>query len=133
MQMQDQEMQEMVMVTLTVMMEQEIRRLQELGNFPDATSLQCRAFQNLWGVLQELAEILEHFDTEGINQAEAGQEGGAPPMTPTAIEVPSHSFTLSAFHFPQSSVQALETKVVAEENTGNCPVCVDPFQIGDQV
>ena len=54
-------------------------------------------------------------------------------MTPTAIEVPFHSFTLSAFHFPQSSLQALETKVVAEENTGNCPVCVDPFQIGDQV
>ena len=29
--------------------------------------------------------------------------------------------------------QALETMVVTEEKSGNCPVCVDPFQIGDQV
>ena len=40
------------------------------------------------------------------------------------------------FHNPHSSLstsQALETKMVSEENSGNCPVCVDPFQIGDQV
>ena len=29
--------------------------------------------------------------------------------------------------------QALETMVVTEEKSGNCPVCVDPFQMGDQV
>ena len=36
-------------------------------------------------------------------------------------------------HFSLSTTQALETKMVSEENSGNCPVCVDPFQIGDQV
>ena len=35
------------------------------------------------------------------------------------------------FYFP--ICKALETKVVDESCNGNCPVCVDPFQIGDQV
>merc|ERR1719239_428705 len=60
-----------------------------------------------------------------VNGAELGQvldqlfqdaqqhEGGVLPMSPDRI-------------------QALETKVVNESTNGNCPVCVDPFQIGDQ-
>ena len=59
-------------------------------------------------------------------------------MTPTGIEVPSHSFTLPRISLftiliSLSTSQALETRVVSEENSGNCPVCVDPFKIGDQV
>ena len=71
---------------------------------------------------------------------EAGLDGGAPPMTPTDIEVNSLSFIShdAPCFTPSSSLshstsQALETKVVSEENSGNCPVCVEPFQIGDQV
>ena len=34
-----------------------------------------------------------------------------------------------------SSLQALESEVVEEEveDLGNCPICVQPFQVGDQV
>ena len=68
------------------------------------------------------------------NVNEAGQEGGVPPMTPTDIEVPllSHDAPYLSLHSHWTS-QALETKVVSEENSSNCPVCLDPFQIGDQV
>ena len=38
----------------------------------------------------------------------AGQNGGVPPMTPTGIEVPSHSFALQwLFYFSQSSFLSL--------------------------
>ena len=34
-----------------------------------------------------------------------------------------------------SSLQAFESEVVEEEveDLGNCPICVQPFQVGDQV
>jgi len=56
----------------------------------------------------ELHQILDQMFQEGQH------EGGVPPMS-------------------SASIQALETKVVDESHNGNCPVCVDSFQIGDQL
>ena len=57
-------------------------------------------------------------------------------MSPASIQVDRFShllilLTTSSFYFP--NVKALETKVVDESSNGNCPICVDSFQIGDQV
>lgn len=47
---------------------------------------------------------------------EAGQQAGAPPM-------------------PAERIQALESEVLEEEveDMGSCPICVEAFQVGDQI
>merc|ERR550534_2857893 len=56
----------------------------------------------------DLRDVLDHLFQEGRH------EGGVPPM-------------------PLADIQALQTLVVEKADTGNCPICVEPFQLGDQL